>query len=546
MRVMGAISALIMLGFGVAPLAQSPAPGQWSSQGTLEAGMREFIQRQLDVDDYPAEVMDFYHIHGHQPAWLSADGRAAAGVVLSRMQRADEEGLSVADYPVARLADLLTAPPETLEAVFAADVEITAGLLRFARDLAHGIGSDDPVRDLHVASVMQGARDEASARDALRALQPLHQPYHDLRRALAEYRALAAAGGWPAVPEGTLLRPETDDSPDHDDAGRAELLAAVCARLDITGDLAAFGLDTRGCGVDETGAPRYTAALEEAVRDFQGRHGLVVDGIVGPRTIAAMNESAEDRATQVAVNMNRWRRLPDDLGVRHVHVNIPGFRLEAVENGRVALDMRVVTGEPDWPTPVMIDDISYLEFRPYWNVPMSITQRTLWPQIRRDPSYLRRQGFEVVRGWSEPADIVDPASVDWSSPENFPYRLRQRPGPNNAMGLVKFMFPNDHAVYLHDTPAEHRFEERRRAFSHGCVRVEDPVSLAAFLLHGQGWTADDARAAMHGGERQVVHLDEPVPVYLSYFSAWVEDGAVQFRGDLYGLDARDRRAFQTN
>jgi L,D-transpeptidase YcbB len=528
-----------------------PLPLPIAPAAPPEAAAAELMRQALGTDT-PENVHEFYAARGYQPAWMSAEGRAAAHMVIERMRHAQEEGLSPADYPAARLGARLTASPATLEAAFEADVEVTAGLLRFARDLAHGTGSDDePVRAVNVAAVLGAVRDAASAGEALRALAPVHRPYHDLRRALAQYRALAGEGGWPSVPDGTLLRPEDPgDGARADgtaDSMRAELIDAVCARLAFAGDPGARAHSQNGaCGRDVNGLARYTAELERAVREFQRRHGLVVDGIVGPRTIAALNVPPDDRAVQIAINMNRWRRLPDDLGWRHVHVNIPGFRLQAVEDGRVALDMRVVTGEPDWPTPIMVDEISYLEFRPYWNVPASITQRTLWPQIRRNPAYLRQQGFEVVRGWNEPADIIDPSSVDWSSPENFPYRLRQRPGPNNAMGLVKFMFPNDQAIYLHDTPADHRFEEQRRAFSHGCVRVEEPVALAAFLLRDDGWTPEDARKAMHGDERQVVHLQEPTPVYLSYFTTWVESGQVQFRGDIYGLDARDRRAFETN
>jgi L,D-transpeptidase YcbB len=552
-----ALLSLVLMGWLATPAAaqvphRDPLPSPMAPGAPLESPAAELIRQALG-DDPHGDVHEFYAARDYQPAWMSDDGRAAAHVLIERMTRAHEEGLSPADYPAARLSELLAARPATLEAAFEADVAVTAGLLRFARALAHGTGSDDdPVRSVNVAHVLGGARDAGSAGDVLHALAPVHQPYHDLRRALAQHLALAAAGGWPSVPEGPLLRLEDEEEADGTaDPKRAELIDAVCARLafDRSPGVGGLGGGTawdQACGRDADGLPRYTGELERAVRGFQGRHGLVVDGIVGPRTIAAMNVPADDRAVQIAINMNRWRRLPDDLGWRHVHVNIPGFRLEAVEDGQVRLDMRVVTGEPDWPTPVMIDEIDYLEFRPYWNVPTSITQRTLWPQIRRDPAYLRQQGFEVVRGWSEPAEIVNPASVDWSSPEDFPYRLRQRPGPNNAMGLVKFMFPNEHAVYLHDTPADHRFEERRRAFSHGCVRVEDPVALAAFLLRDDGWTAGDVRDAMHGDERQIVRLQEEVPVYLSYFTAWVEDGSVQFRGDLYGLDARDRRAFETD
>ncbi len=202
--------------------------------------------------------------------------------------------------------------------------------------------------------------------------------------------------------------------------------------------------------------------------------------------------------------------------------------------------MRVVTGKPATATPTMSDEISYLVFRPYWNVPDSITRRELLPRIAANPDYLRRQRFEVVDGWQDPAVLVDPASVDWTTAaDEFAHRLRQRPGPRNSLGLVKFMFPNEHSVYLHDTPATHMFEAPRRAFSHGCVRVQDPVALADFLLRDDPrWTTNRIAAAMAAGSRQTVVLDRPVPVHLTYFTAWVQEGAVNFRADIYGLDSR--------
>jgi L,D-transpeptidase YcbB len=227
-----------------------------------------------------------------------------------------------------------------------------------------------------------------------------------------------------------------------------------------------------------------------------------------------------------------------------VFVNIPAFRLEAREEGRPVLSMRVVAGEPETATPVMRDEISYLEFSPYWNVPDSITRNTLLPRIAANPRHLTEQGYDVLRGWGE-TDIIDPSGIDWEAAVQgkFPYRLRQRPGPTNAMGLVKFMFPNDDAIYLHDTPADHRFEERRRAFSHGCVRVEEPAALAQFLLNDpRTWPRDAVERAMQDGTRQVVPLPEYVPVHLRYFTVWVEEGQVQFRADLYGLDAEEGRA----
>jgi L,D-transpeptidase YcbB len=502
-------------------------------------------------------VTAFYEARGFQPAWMSVEGQRAADVLLARMASAALDGLPHT-YEAAWWRSRLAMPPDSPDQRAADDVELTAVMLRFAEELAHGVGGHAPVRDLDTVLVLQDVVDAPSARHALERLTPRHQEYAELRHALAHYRALAAAGGWPLVPEGLLLAlpeepdAERHDAPDlpgsaHEDAEdqeaaeRRDAIAALCERLVRTGDLQAHEAVGR-CGPDVP--PVYDAVLEHAVRRFQARHGLLVDGIVGPQTIGALNTSAEDRVTQILVNMHRWRRLPDDLGRRHVFVNIPAFRLEAREEGRPVLSMRVVAGEPETATPVMRDEISYLEFSPYWNVPDSITRNTLLPRIAANPRHLTEQGYDVLRGWGE-TDIIDPSGIDWEAAVQgkFPYRLRQRPGPTNAMGLVKFMFPNDDAIYLHDTPADHRFEERRRAFSHGCVRVEEPAALAQFLLNDpRTWPRDAVERAMQDGTRQVVPLPEYVPVHLRYFTVWVEEGQVQFRADLYGLDAEEGRA----
>lgn len=363
-----------------------------------------------------------------------------------------------------------------------------------------------------------------------------HPRFLALEQARHRYERIAASGGWPQLPPDTLLKREENDGavadgegadPDHD----PELLATLCERLAVTGDLPGPPCESR------IGFPTYDRLLEQAVRSFQWRHGLVVDGIVGPRTLEAMNVPVEQRLAQLKLNMDRWLHTPIPSEGPRVRVNVPGFFLEAKERHTPVLTMRVVAGEADTPTPIFEDEIEYLEFRPYWNVPESITEQELLPRIREDRSYLERQRFEVVDGWSEPARIIDPARVDWSG--HFPYRLRQRPGRLNSLGLVKFMFPNDYSVYLHDTPAVHRFEDRQRSYSHGCVRVEDPVALAEFLLRGEGnWTRDAIERAMYEGDRKVVPLSEPVPVQLQYFTAWVDDGVVHFREDIYGHDAR--------
>ena len=523
-------------------LAQVPRPAAVYDVESEIAGLvhASVGQAAADAAVQPAALQRFYRARAFQPAWLSRGGREAARVLIERMRMAASDGLRPTDYTAGAWAQRLDAPHRTPGEAIASDVHLTATLLRFAGDLAYGAPDwTASARGVDVVQVLEHARDGRSARSAIARLTPDHPEYQQLRDALARYRAIAASGGWPAIESGVLLK--LDPTLESAEAGPREASAveALCSHLGIEGDVDPVA----GCGYGPGDRPVYNLALEAAVRRFQARHGLAVDGVVGPNTIAALNVPAEARIDQIAITMNRWRRLPDDFGPAAVLVNIAGFRLEVRDYGRTALAMRVVTGEPDRPTPIMSDEIRYLVFRPYWNVPRSITQGELLPKIANDPAYLDEEGFQVVDGWSDPPAVVDPEAIDWAEAgSSFPYRLRQQPGRANSLGLVKFMFPNAHNVYLHDTPSTYRFRAPSRAFSHGCVRVEDPVGLATFLLRDDpAWSRDAIVEAMHHGGRRVVPLPRPVPVHLMYLTAWVEKGTVQFRPDVYGLDRVERR-----
>lgn len=285
----------------------------------------------------------------------------------------------------------------------------------------------------------------------------------------------------------------------------------------------------------------FDDALKQATIVFQKRHGLDPDGVVGRATRAALNVSVESRIAQIMLNMERWRWMPDDLGERHVLVNIPAFSLQGIENGRIRTEMRVVVGKEYRRTPVFSDRISYLELNPFWYVPPKIAANDVLPKILADPTYVTSAGFSVLDGWGANAQTLDPAAIEWSvlGPGKFPYKLRQNPGPQNALGRVKFMFPNKHDVYLHDSPARELFGRTLRTFSSGCIRVERPLDLAAFILDDQaGWRRADIEQAITGKDTRIVRLDTPVPVHLTYFTAWSsEDGTVNFRQDIYGRDS---------
>ncbi len=267
----------------------------------------------------------------------------------------------------------------------------------------------------------------------------------------------------------------------------------------------------------------------------------------GDRPLAGDVVPASWRLREIALNLDRWRWMPRDLGNRHILVNIPGYELQVIDGDRPVLAMRVIVGRSDAPTPVFSDRMTSIVFSPYWNIPDSILQKETLPRLASDPEYLLRNQIEVVRGTGGSEQVVDPSTVDWSQPEETRgLRFRQLPGDENALGLVKFIFPNHFAVYLHDTPGDALFNRSARALSHGCIRVEKPVALADYVLHDQHrWTPEAIDAAMHSGQEQAVRLREPLPVHIGYWTAWVQpDGLVRFTQDPYSVDARHDRRMQ--
>jgi murein L,D-transpeptidase YcbB/YkuD len=304
---------------------------------------------------------------------------------------------------------------------------------------------------------------------------------------------------------------------------------ALRERLEQGGDLA-----------DGPGGDRFDPPLLAAVRRFQEQHGLEPDGIVGRATLAELNVSPGRRARQLAVNLERWRTIPA-LGERYILANIAGLELRVFEGGTPALEMRIIAGKSYTPTPVMSDEITYLVLNPTWTIPESIARTEILPRVQAKPRYLRQQGIRVFSDPGDDGRAIDPASIDWDAidPGALRYTFRQDAGPQNPLGRIKFMFPNRFNVYLHDTPGDHLFDRADRSLSHGCVRVEKPLELAALLLRGTDWTVDRLAEAIASGATRSIELPAPWPVHLVYLTAWVDDaGTVQFRKDVYGLDAR--------
>jgi len=460
--------------------------------------------------------------------------------LIANLCDAEREGLRPADYRLSELRRTLerlqpSFDKQRPEAFAVLDLELTRRFLDYGADLL--AGRLDPkavasewyirVRRSSIDGTLRGAAQAEEFQGIVAPLRPQLPGYADLVKALAGYREILEHGGWPKVPGRSNLRR----------GARGPRVAVLRRRLRITGDLTGWAGNK----------PVYNRAVAKAVAHFQSRHGISSNGIVGAATLAALNVPVQIRIRQIQLNLERYRWLPAEFGHRYIYVNIPDYRLSAYEVGKPVLNMRVVVGgEYKNATPVFADSMTLVVFRPYWYVPQRILAREILPQIRKKRSYLARNHFEVIDAKYE-SRVLNPRRINWSRVDLTKVRLRQRGGsPTNPLGLVKFMFPNQLAIYLHDTPARRSFSRSQRTLSHGCVWVEKPVELAYYVLGGQGdWNEKKIRQAMltahsatAGGrlDGHSVTLEQPLPVYIVYFTAFVRDGVVNFRPDAYGKD----------
>ena len=472
----------------------------------------------LDAGDWGRVAKLYQHYH-NVPLWLEEDADSErADQLVNALATVHEHGLVGSAYPLEELRAAL-APIDknrrpTPQQLAQADVLLTSIYVALGEDLL--TGQIDPAKVSPDWRIRQSTADVDSllARTlrgnpldrAIALMRPQDEQYSALREQLRHYRGIAAAGGWERVPAGPSLRPG--------DTSQVERLRALRERL-----AAEDYLDRGQIEADSMGRAIYQGDLAGALATFQRRHGIVVDSILGPGTLASLNLTAEYRVGQIMANLERYRWMPRSLGDRYIYVNVPAFHLDAYDNGRPVLSMRVIVGQDyaDQATPAFADMMTYIEFAPYWNVPEKIAEEEIWPKVAEDPSYLERNEYEVVNDRGGP-------------------RVRQRPGEKNALGRVKFIFPNDLNIYLHDTPARSLFQRDVRAFSHGCIRIEKPLELAKYALSGMpGWTEDRIERAMDGETRQVV-LKRKIPVYIVYFTTYVRDGTLYFANDLYERD----------
>jgi murein L,D-transpeptidase YcbB/YkuD len=489
------------------------------------------------LHDVPSLVR-LYEQREFQPVWVGEHGALARlAALVTVLRNADRQGLQPAHYHLAKIETMLAelrrepALKPGIELPRSIDLELllTDASLMYVSHVLAGRVSSETIDEAWFANrpkidhvvLLQRVLDDDHLEEALGNFRPPHQGYAGLQQALARYRDIAARGGWSIVPEGPKLQK----------GDRGPRAMALRKRLQVTGELEAGAVSERDF---------FDAAVEQALRRFQQRHGLESDGAVGPSTLAELNVPVETRMRRLELNMERWRWLPQVLGERYILVNIPNFTLEVVEYGQPVMTMRVVVGRPTRPTPMLGGEITHLILNPHWYVPPTIAQQDKLPLIRKDPSYIARQHFKVFQTSGAGSTQIDPREIDWSkvTSRNFPYRLRQDPGSSNALGRIKFMFQNPFQVYLHDTPSRELFAKTDRAFSSGCIRLEKPLELAGYLLRGDGnWSHQRIAATIDAGKEQSVGLSARIPVYFLYWTAWADaDGVVQFRRDVYDRD----------
>lgn len=492
-------------------LESSPAP-------MLDARFNAGTQDEADLG-----VQGFYEGRFYKPLWVSDEGINPHGEkLIAALAASGADALDPSEYEVETLTRMASAA-RSEDDLAALEVTLSNTFVTFADHLTSGRVQPNEVnkalnifpRAPNPSVVLEYIESAEDLEASLEALSPNTPNYARLKAALADYRTKAESGGFTPVPQGETLKPGMSD-----------------ARLDtLRKRLAEQDLFTPGSHDGEV----YDGALVEAVKLFQERHGLAVDGIIGRNTLAEINVPISQRIAQMELNMERRRWMPDDLGERYVFVNLADQNLKVVDNDKTIHTTRVVVGKPYHATPVFSDTITYAEVNPFWTVPYSIATSEYLPQLKKNPGALAAKGIRIFSGNRE----IDPWSVAWGSYSrgNFPFTLRQDPGPGNALGRVKFMFPNKFNIYIHDTPSKALFSRAQRSFSHGCIRAEDPFALGGVLLARDGWDKQKLMSVRDTQKRRVIKLKDPIPVHLTYLTAWVnKDGSVHFRRDIYDRD----------
>ncbi len=510
-----------------------------NGSGSIEAFVRD--QGNFSISGIQlrnrAAVERLYAARDYAPLWTTQSSPTYTSVVVSqRLANANMLGLQPSKYYGKLLNQLAT--NNTHDNPLQYEILLSDSIISYFDDLAHGSTLPPTAKagwrlekaQLNVEAITDGFFNGVkSLSETIDDLQPRHQRFAGLLQSLQQYQTLADNGGWLPVSRGPSI--ELGDNGDR--------VAQLRRRLLSSGDLQYNTATDQGY---------FDTELTEALIRFQRRHGLEADGVVGPKTLKALNVPIEERLAQLQLNLDRWRWLQRDLGHSNITVNTAGYEMDVTLGGSVAMNMNVIVGKPKHATPLFSDSMEHLVFNPSWYVPSSIAKKLLKKEAER-PGYLQGSNFEVrAKSSNTPVPFNELTPFD-KDPEFFSakYWLRQLPGKENALGGLKFMFPNQYSIYLHDTNSPELFAESERAFSHGCVRLEQPGELARLLLSADGRTQSEIDTYEILNSTKKVNLRTPLPVHLTYQTAWVDDaGVTQFRDDIYDHDKHARAQLSDN
>jgi L,D-transpeptidase YcbB len=543
-----ALSAIACHSSGDSPRAGSPVAQRVAldpaTARVAGAALRSLIAsgkldtlRWSDFRDVSGDTAEFYEGRGYSPAWVGGAGPTSqANFVISILQKAAEKGLNPEDYDASKWQarkEALAGTP-TPEEIARFDLALSVCLVRYSSALEVGrinprhlkFDLDLNHRKTRLPDFLALISQAADIVPLLDEVEPQEDGYSRASQALRTYLALAARDSAEKLPV-----PEKPVAPGGSYAGTALLVS----KLKLLGDL------PQGATVPE-GSLKYESDVVEAVKRFQLRHALAVTGSLGPETVRQLNVPITDRVRQLQFTLERWRWLPHELATPFIAVNVPAFRLYGFDGPHhIALQMNVVVGKAmRSETPAFIGNMTYLVFRPDWGVPSTIVRNEILPPLQKDPAYLSKNGYDLFNASGKALDTAQVTPEEIQLLRAGKLSVRQRPGPKNALGSVKFMFPNTYLVYLHDTPKTELFSRSRRDFSYGCIRVQDPPALAAWVLRSKPeWTPERIQAAMNGEKSVQVNLSAAIPVLILYGTARVdEEGHVDFYDDIYGHDAR--------
>ena len=490
-----------------------------------------------DLNCDPKFLYYFYFRRDFKPLWIDKEGlNKKAEDFMGMVLKSGFEGLDSAVYHRDEILTVLshielnsiygTFKPEKFAQL---ELLLSDAFFSFGYHLSEGLIDPNSYDfDWHIKKpkknllkILQPLLYHDRLKEFVDTLQPHHPGYLRLKSALIKYISIKNSGGWHKIPGSSKMR--------EGDSGKR--VAVLRSRLITSGDLK---------DSENSNSEYFDKTLEDGVKKFQTRNGLEADGVVGSNTLSALNVSVEDRIEQIKLNMERWRWLPQDLGDRYILVNTANFELDVIENGQILESSRVIVGKKKRPTPALLQKITCLELNPYWNIPFKIALKDILPHIKKDPNYLSDKNIRIFENWTEGAKEIPPGSVDWNTitKKNFVYKLRQDPANSNALGRIKFIFPNEFSIYLHDTPAHELFSKTMRAFSSGCIRIEKPMELAAYLIKDNSkWNREKLTAAINNRTTKTIRLSDPISIQILYRTAWVDkNGIVNFRDDIYGRD----------